>query len=161
MANNIEKIISDEEYYGNLPKKHIGAVVLLFDKAHQLLLIKPTYKGGWSIPGGGVEQDETPKATAIREIKEETGLNLKDVFLICVAYTPKSGIKPETLQFIFYSDELNEVDINTIHLDEKEHSEYRFIDTEEADTFLDERQKRILPYCIEAMKNGKAVYIEI
>jgi len=161
MANNIEKIMSDEEYYGKLPKKHIGAIALIFNEKRQLLLVKPTYKDGWSIPGGGVEQDETPKTTVLREIKEEIGLDLNDVVLICVAYTPKSGIKPETLQFIFYGNELNEIDIHKIKLDEREHSEYRLVDVREADALLDERQKRILPHCIEAIKNQKTVYIEI
>jgi len=97
----------------------------------------------------------------LREIKEEIGLDLNDVVLIGVAYTPKSGIKPETLQFIFYGNELNEIDIHKIKLDEREHSEYRFVDVLEADALLDERQKRILPHCIEAIKNQRTVYIEI
>jgi 8-oxo-dGTP pyrophosphatase MutT (NUDIX family) len=155
------KEISDEEYYGNLPKKHIGAVVLLFNEAHQLLLIKPTYKEGWSIPGGGVEQDETPKTTAVREVKEEVGLDLKDVVLICVAYTPRSEIKPETLQFIFYSEDLNVTQIDKIRLGKKEHSEYKFVDIQEATVLLNERQKHLLPFCIEAVKNNKAVYVEL
>lgn len=161
MTNNDVKTISDEEYFGNLPKKHIGATVLIFNKAKQLLLVKPTYKEGWSIPGGGVEVDETPKETALREIKEELGLDLKSITLVCVAYTPKIGIKPETLQFVFCSNELNEIDINQIYLDEREHSECRFIDIQEADILLNERQKCILPYCIEVIKNKNTVYVEI
>lgn len=161
MTNNEDKTISDEEYFGNLPKKHIGAAVLIFNKKRQLLLEKPTYKDGWSIPGGGVEVDETPKETALREIKEELGLDLNGITLICVAYTPKIGIKPETLQFVFYSNELDEIDINKIHLDEREHDECRFIDIQEADVLLNERQKCILPYCIEAIKNKNTVYVEI
>lgn len=161
MANNIEKIISDEEYYGNLPKKHIGAVVVIFNEAHQLLLIKPTYKDGWSIPGGGVELDETPLTTALRETKEEIGLDLKEINLVCIAYTPQSGIKPETLQFIFYGGELSKNNIIKINLDKNEHSEFKFVDIQEAIALLDERKKTILPQVIEAIKNGKTVYVEI
>jgi len=44
----------------------------------QLLLVKRNVKpqkGGWCLPGGFVESNETIRETALRELKEETGLN--------------------------------------------------------------------------------------
>ena len=35
------------------------------------------YKGHWAIPGGILEGDETIEETAVREAKEETGLDIK------------------------------------------------------------------------------------
>lgn len=36
-------------------------------------------EGTWSIPGGHLEFNETPEETAIREVKEETGCDIKNV----------------------------------------------------------------------------------
>ena len=157
----MKKPISDEEYYGNLPKKHIGALVLIFNKNQQLLIVKPTYKEGWSIPGGGVDDNESPKTAAVREIKEELGLNLKSIILIGVGYTPVQGIKPETLQFIFNGGELSADEINKISLNKSEHSEFCFVEIPEASNLLDERQKRWLTFYTKEIENRGVEYIEL
>lgn len=155
------KLLSDEEYYSNLPKKHIGAGVLIFNESHQLLIVKPNYKEGWSIPGGGVDIDETPRVAAIRETKEEVGLDLKNIALICVEYTSKKGIKPETLQFIYYGGELDTNDISQISLNTNELNEFKFVEISEASTLLNERLQYVIPFCIEAIKNKNTAYIEL
>ncbi|MFA6513833.1 MAG: NUDIX hydrolase [Patescibacteria group bacterium] len=157
----MQKLISDEEYYGNLPKKHIGACVLIFNKNKKLLIVKPTYKEGWSIPGGGVDTDESPKMAAIREVKEEVGLDFKNITLVGVGYTPVQGIKPETLQFVFYSGNLEANEVDKIILDRNEHSEFRFVEISEASILLNEKQKRWLSFYTEKIENKNSIYIEL
>lgn len=157
----MKKLLSDEEYFGNLPKKHIGTGVLIFNKSHQLLIVKPSYKDGWSIPGGGVDIDETPMIAALRETKEEVNLDLENIVLVCVEYTTKKGIKPETLQFIFYGGELEENEISKIILNENEHSDFRFVDISGAINLFNERLQYAIPFCIEAIKNKNTAYIEL
>ena len=36
----------------------------------------PQHKGHWTLPGGGVEFGEAPDATMVREVKEETGIDV-------------------------------------------------------------------------------------
>ncbi|PYC87993.1 NUDIX hydrolase [Streptomyces tateyamensis] len=55
------------------PARRIGAVVLI-TQGDTVGLVKPTYKDGWQLPGGGAHQNETPGAAGARELEEETGL---------------------------------------------------------------------------------------
>ncbi len=43
-----------------------------------LLLVRQTYRGNllWTFPGGKIEPGEAPEEAAIREVKEETGLDV-------------------------------------------------------------------------------------
>ena len=48
------------------------------DETDRILLVKRAVdprKGGWCLPGGYVEMDEEPDASALRELHEETGLS--------------------------------------------------------------------------------------
>ncbi|MEU6643694.1 NUDIX domain-containing protein [Saccharomonospora sp. NPDC046836] len=55
----------------------VGGVV--HDNAGRLLLIQRAHepsRGRWSLPGGRVEPDETDSAAVVRELREETGLDV-------------------------------------------------------------------------------------
>lgn len=54
-----------------------NAAIFLYQNKNILILRKSggKYKGEWSGPGGRIEWGETPKQAAIRELKEETGLD--------------------------------------------------------------------------------------
>jgi len=52
-----------------------GAVVS--NDLGQILLHKRADNGKWSLPGGAMEMNETAAEAAIREVKEETGLDIK------------------------------------------------------------------------------------
>src|SRR4030042_310951 len=53
-------------------------------KDDQILLMHRVKKGKeyWVLPGGGVEEGETPEETVLREIKEETSLSVRLVKLL-------------------------------------------------------------------------------
>ncbi len=58
-----------------------GGVVFRRNKDHQLeILLIQDAKNRWTIPKGHVEPNEEPKATAEREIREETGLQEMKVY---------------------------------------------------------------------------------
>ncbi|MCX8176381.1 MAG: NUDIX hydrolase [Candidatus Bathyarchaeota archaeon] len=63
-----------------MKKRPIVASSALVEKNGKILLVKRRFQphpGWWALPGGVVEYGETVEETAIREIKEETGLNIE------------------------------------------------------------------------------------
>lgn len=59
------------------PPKHIvSAATIVINEQQEILLIKGP-KRGWEMPGGQVEEGESLKAAAIRETKEEAGIDIE------------------------------------------------------------------------------------
>lgn len=57
-------------------RKRVAADVLLKDTSGHVLLVNPTYKPGWDLPGGMAEANEPPEDAATRELVEELGLRV-------------------------------------------------------------------------------------
>lgn len=86
-----------------LNEKSCGAIV--YRKFHgntEILLIKHVNSGHWSFPKGHVEKDETEIQTALREIKEETGIDviIDPTFRETVSYSPKKDTQKIVVYFI-------------------------------------------------------------
>jgi 8-oxo-dGTP diphosphatase len=64
-----------------MPEVRVGVAVLIGDGARVLLLRRANVHGAgsWAPPGGHMELGESPEETAVREAKEETGLDLHGV----------------------------------------------------------------------------------
>ncbi|SDZ75366.1 NUDIX domain-containing protein [Thalassobacillus cyri] len=58
------------------PKHIVSAATVILNEKNELLLIKGP-KRGWEMPGGQVEVGESLKEAAIRETKEECGLDIE------------------------------------------------------------------------------------
>ena len=86
-----------------LHEKSCGAIV--YRKSHgntEILLIKHINSGHWSFPKGHVEGNETEVETAIREIKEETAIDvmIDPTFRETVSYYPKRDTQKTLVYFI-------------------------------------------------------------
>lgn len=62
------------------PSVSAGAAV--FDDAGRVLLTKRADDGTWCLPGGYVDPGEDPAETAVREVREETGLEITTTELV-------------------------------------------------------------------------------
>ena len=73
------------------PLFQVFAVAVIFDQNKHLLLVKSTYQRfhPWGLPGGNLDYNEPPEETTVREMLEETALNIAiEKFLFVKTWTP-------------------------------------------------------------------------
>lgn len=82
-------------------EKSCGAVTYYVNDSEILYLIEHMAQGHYSLPKGHVEENESEVETAIREIKEETNLDveLDDCFRHVITYSPYPGIIKDVVFF--------------------------------------------------------------
>ncbi len=71
-----------------------GSVVLIMRKNHP-------YKGSWALPGGFVEYGETVDSAALRETKEETGLDVELDGIVGVYSDPERDPRGHIISICF------------------------------------------------------------
>ena len=77
-------IMNLREKVGHDPLIGVGTTTLVFNNKNELLLNLRSDTNTWGIPGGSKELNETLEECAIRELKEETNINVNDLELITV-----------------------------------------------------------------------------
>jgi 8-oxo-dGTP diphosphatase len=147
-------------YQQSLPQKRMSAGCLFFDERGRLLIVNPTYKETWEIPGGVVEPNESPREAAIREVAEELGLVCRLKRLLCVDYKSETGTSIESVQFIFLGPVLNAEMINRIRLPREELSEFRLLAPEKAVKFLNKKLCRRVLHCLNVLESPVTLYLE-
>ena len=123
-----------------LPAIPVSAGALIFDRAGRLLILKPTYKSGWTIPGGVMEADgETPWEACRREVAEECGLHIGEghpARLACMDFRrPRPG-KPGGIRYLFDCGAFSDASLAGIVVQPEEISEYRLAAFPEALSLL-------------------------
>jgi len=124
------------------PEPTVGALIL--NQENKLFLMK-SHKWGnrYCIPGGHVEIGETIEEALIREVKEETNLNIYDIKYVCffeVIFDPHFINRKH---FIFFDFVCKTRDTEVVLNDEAE--DYLWIDLNEVNTLnLEENTKRFI-----------------
>ena len=108
-----------------LPAIPASAGAMIFDRDGRLLILKPVYKSGWTIPGGVMEAGETPWAACQREVHEECGLTVERGRLACVDFRPPRPGRPGGLRFLFDCGTLPDASLAALVLQPEEISEGR------------------------------------
>jgi 8-oxo-dGTP diphosphatase len=116
-----------------LPAIPVSAGALIFDQAGRLLILKPTYKKGWTIPGGVMEADgETPWEACRREVREECGVDLRRGRLAAMDFRrPRPG-RAGGIRFLFDCASVSDEILGAIVVQPDEVSEYRLAALAEA-----------------------------
>ena len=142
-----------------LPAIPVSAGALIFSRSGRLLILKPTYKAGWTIPGGVMEAGgETPWQACQREVREECGIVLKRARLACMDFRPPRPGRPGGIRYLFDAGRLRARALDAIIVQAEEISEYRLVSLAEAAQLL---RRPIARRVDAAVRAGKAtVYLE-
>jgi 8-oxo-dGTP diphosphatase len=115
------------------PAIPVSAGALVFDRKGRLLILKPTYKSGWTIPGGIMEADgETPWEACQREVREECGLKLDRGRLACTDFRPPRNGRTGGIRYLFDCGEVSDDELAAVTLQPEEISECRIVPLAEA-----------------------------
>ena len=81
----------------------VGAEAAIFDDGGRILLVRRSDDGLWCLPCGWVEPNESPEEAAVREAREETGLEIQARQLVGVfTRKPNVGYGPHTAIAVVY-----------------------------------------------------------
>ncbi|MFF4403714.1 NUDIX domain-containing protein [Streptomyces sp. NPDC001262] len=140
-------------------RKRVAADVLLHDAAGDFLLVKPTYKPGWDLPGGMVEANEAPDLAATRELREELCLTTTIQGLLVVDWVAPHGPWDDQLAFIFDGGKIDSDAAAGIRLDDGELSEFAYFPVGEAERLLRPRLAHRFRAAVAALADGVPRYL--
>jgi len=98
MANGIRKVGKSKD--GR--EMHYSAGVIVSHEGKYLMLDRKNPPPGFAAPAGHIDEGEEPKAAALREVFEETGIQLKDAEFICEEELPWDYCKGGTQVHYWY-----------------------------------------------------------
>lgn len=89
---------------------HPAARIIVENETNEVLIIKRNDNGRIGLPAGAIEENETIKECIIREVREETGIEIMDLEVIGISSNPKletveyrNGDKIQYFTIEFYS----------------------------------------------------------
>ncbi|GHG80467.1 NUDIX domain-containing protein [Streptomyces griseocarneus] len=143
----------------------MGAGVLIQHDDGRVLLVHHAKTGRWVIPGGKAEPGETPRQCAVREAREETGLDGRPGRLLAVQHLTADrhwGNK--------YIADPYELFVFALHTDPDQHAGIRVPDGEllgwdwftpdDGVKLMDPTNEALFMAVIQAVANGTCAYLE-
>jgi 8-oxo-dGTP diphosphatase len=146
------------EHRFELPRVPASAGALIFDTTGRLLILKPNYKKGWTIPGGQIDSNgESPWEACQRETREECGLEVARGRLVCVDFRRPRPHRPGGLRFLFDCGTIADRELQAIKLQADEIDEHRLVDLDDAIKLLSGPIRRRVAAAVGA---ERCVYLE-
>ncbi|TQJ20172.1 ADP-ribose pyrophosphatase YjhB (NUDIX family) [Micromonospora sp. A202] len=138
---------------------HVAAGALFFDDEGRVLLVHPSYRNHWEIPGGYVEPNESPRAACMREVREELGLAPALGSMLVVDWAPADN-EGDKLLFIFDGGSLGAEQERDIHFADGELTEWRYVEAESLEQHCPPRLARRIRTAIDARSGSVSAYAE-
>lgn len=161
-AENLFESMTPEraEYLGGLPKKRIAAGALFADDHGRTLLVEPTYKPYWQLPGVVVEADESPLAATARALRDELGLPVAPGRLLVTDWVAPSANRIEGLLFVYDGGVLSSDQSAAIVLPQAELRSWAWCTDDELEHRLPEHMLRRTRKALQARTDNTNFYLE-
>lgn len=144
---------------GNSARPLVAAGVLFCDEHGGVLLVKPSYKPGWEIPGGYAETGESPLQACVREVKEELGIDVPVGALLVMDWAPHPE-QGDKMLFVFDGGFLDPGLRGQIRVADGELTDWRFCAAGEIDQMLIPRLARRVHQALAARGDARTRYLE-
>lgn len=159
MAGRVRAILRPVTTAESFATPRVASGALFFDARGHVLLVKPTYKELWDIPGGYLHPGETPTAALRRELVEELGVELPIGRLLAADWAP-SEQEGDKLLWVFDGGELGDAQTAAIRVDGVEIAQYAFHRRADLDSLLIPRLARRVHAAIDARISDLTAYLE-
>ncbi|WP_410873376.1 NUDIX domain-containing protein [Nocardia sp. A7] len=148
------------EDVARLPRKRMGAGALFVDERERVLLVEPTYKDYWEVPGGVVELNESPLEAVVREIDEELGLTVSMGRLLVVDWVPPGLYPSDGVMFLYDGGQLGSDQTAAIALQAEELRSWAWCDETQASERLPAVLARRVAAARSVRRGGGVGYLE-
>jgi ADP-ribose pyrophosphatase YjhB (NUDIX family) len=140
------------------PTKRVSAKVIITTEDGSILLVKDHWKNHWSFPGGVSEIGEAPTVTALREVLEETSIQLQAEDLQFLGVRYRGDGDRDSLQFMFAASRSREFIETNFFAADGEGEAWRLVSVAEAEAMLEEPTAASLATFLAAQKSGAQLY---
>lgn len=141
-------------------RKRVAAKVIIQDSSGRILLVDPTHKPDWDLPGGMAKANESPLQAARREVREELGLEVTHSDLLVVDWTSPHEPWDDTLVFIINGGVLKADEVSVLRPRDDELTAVRFCTYDEAAALLPPHDLRRIAVALAALSGGPVRYVE-
>lgn len=149
----------DIDFITGLTRVRAAAGAVIRDEQGRVLVVRPTYKDEWELPGGSVEPDESPLSACRRELREEIGFVPPIGGLLCVDWVSPRPPWDGGLMFLFDGGVFSAAQIAGIRLPRDELERFDFVPASGLGSVLIPRVARRVLACLSLRSNG-GVYLE-
>ncbi len=150
--------LDPDVWRAGLPAKRMGSGALILDPGGRVLLVEPTYKDSWEVPGGIVEAAESPRTACARELYEELGLVVDPGRLLCLEWQGEVAGLSDALLFVYDGGVLS--DLDSVRMPADELVSCRFVEPDDLETYVIDRLARRLRAALRALRDGVLVELE-
>ncbi|GAA2724974.1 MULTISPECIES: NUDIX hydrolase [Streptomyces] len=151
--------MTENEHERRMARPRMAAGALFFDEQGHVLLVRPSYKPKWEIPGGYVEAGESPLSACRREVGEELGISPSIGSLLVVDWAP-SDAEGDKVLYVFDGGRLGAEEVRAIKLAPDELLAAEFHPTDALDELLIPRLARRVGRAIKARAQAHPLYLE-